>query len=50
MILSPRDDLLSQAIAKGYKDIDHLKKADDLKPLRERADYQKLLKELEEKK
>jgi len=42
--------LLQQAVAKGYKNIDHLKKDDDLKALREREDYQKLVKELEEKK
>jgi serine/threonine-protein kinase len=42
--------MLRAAVAKGYKDIEHLKKDDDLKALRERADYQKLVKELEEKK
>src|SRR5262249_10838463 len=42
--------MLRDAIAKGYKDIEHLKKDDDLKPLREREDYKKLVKELEEKK
>jgi hypothetical protein len=36
-------------IAKRYDDIDHLKKDDDLKALREREDYEKLLKEMEEK-
>ncbi len=41
--------LLRQAIAKGYKDIEHLKKDDDLKALREREDFQKLVKELEGK-
>jgi hypothetical protein len=41
-------ELLRQAVAKGYKDIDHLKKDDDLKALRGREDYKKLLKELEE--
>jgi hypothetical protein len=41
--------LLRQAVAKGFNDIEHLKN-DDLKALREREDYQKLLKELEEKK
>ncbi len=43
-------ELLRQAVAKGYKDIEHLKKDDDLKPLREREDYKKLVKDLEEKK
>jgi serine/threonine-protein kinase len=40
-------ELLEQAIVKGYKDIEHLKKNDDLKALREREDYQKLVKKLE---
>ncbi len=40
---------LKQAVAKGYKDIEHLKKDDDLKALRQREDFQKLLAELEEK-
>jgi hypothetical protein len=43
-------ELLRQAVAKGYKDIDHLKKDDDLKPLRQREDFRKLMEELEEKK
>jgi tetratricopeptide (TPR) repeat protein len=43
-------ELLRRAVAKGYKDTEHLKKDDDLKVLREREDYQKLVKELEEKK
>jgi hypothetical protein len=34
-------------VAKGYKEIDHLKKDDDLKALRERDDYKKLLMEHE---
>jgi eukaryotic-like serine/threonine-protein kinase len=42
--------LLKQAVAKGYEDIDHLKGDEDLKALRERDDYKKLLKDLEEKK
>jgi hypothetical protein len=42
-------ELLRQAVAKGYKDFDHLKKDDDLKSLREREDFKKLVKELEEK-
>ncbi len=40
-------ELLRQAIGKGYKDIEHLKKDDDLKALRERDDFKKLLTELE---
>jgi hypothetical protein len=39
-------ELLRQAAAKGYKDIEHLKKDDDFKPLRDRADYKTLLNEL----
>ena len=39
--------ILQQAIAKGYKDAEHLKKDDDLKGLRERDDFKKLLRELE---
>ncbi len=42
--------MLRDAVAKGYKDIDHLKKDDDLKALLEREDFRKLVKELEEKK
>jgi serine/threonine protein kinase len=41
--------LLRQAVAKGYKDIEHLKKNDDLKWLRQREDFQKLVKELGDK-
>jgi tetratricopeptide (TPR) repeat protein len=40
-------ELLRQAVAKGYKDAEYLKKVDDLKALRERPDFQSLLKELE---
>jgi serine/threonine-protein kinase len=40
-------ELLRQAVAKGYKDIDHLKKDPDLDPLRGRDDFKKLLAELE---
>jgi tetratricopeptide (TPR) repeat protein len=39
--------LLRQALAKGYKDLDHLKKDTDLDSLRTREDLKKLLKELE---
>jgi hypothetical protein len=42
-------ELLRQAVAKGYKDIDHLKKDDDLKALHEREDYKKLLESLDKK-
>jgi hypothetical protein len=42
--------MLQGAVATGFKDIEHLKKDDDLKPLREREDFKKLVKELEEKK
>lgn len=42
-------ELLREAIAKGYKDIEHLRKDDDLKALRERDDYKKLLDALEKK-
>jgi tetratricopeptide (TPR) repeat protein len=39
--------LLRQAIAKGYKDAEHMKKDDDLKALRGREDFKKLMAELE---
>jgi tetratricopeptide (TPR) repeat protein len=39
--------LLQQAIAKGFKNAEHMKKDDDLKALREREDFKKLLSELE---
>jgi serine/threonine-protein kinase len=42
-------DLLRQAIQKGYQDVAHMKKDKDLDPLRDRADFQKLLAELEAK-
>jgi hypothetical protein len=41
--------LLRQAVAKGYKDIKHLKKDEDLRTLREREDYKKLLQELSDR-
>jgi tetratricopeptide (TPR) repeat protein len=41
--------LLRQAVAKGFKDSEHLKKDDDLKALRGRDDFKKLLAELEAK-
>jgi serine/threonine protein kinase/Tfp pilus assembly protein PilF len=42
-------ELLRQAIAKGYRDVAHLKKDPDLDPLRPREEFQKLLAELERK-
>jgi tetratricopeptide (TPR) repeat protein len=39
--------LLQQAVAKGWKNIEHMKKDDDLKSLRDREDFKKLLGELE---
>jgi serine/threonine-protein kinase len=38
--------LLRQAVQKGYKDAAHMKKDSDLDPLRQRADFQKLLQDL----
>ena len=40
-------DLLKQAVAKGYKDVAHLKSDTDLDALRQRDDFKLLLKELE---
>jgi tetratricopeptide (TPR) repeat protein len=42
-------ELLQQAVAKGFKDADHIKNDDDLKSLRGRDDFKKLLAELENK-
>jgi hypothetical protein len=39
--------LLQQAVAQGWKDVEHMKRDDDLKSLRERQDFKKLLAELE---
>jgi tetratricopeptide (TPR) repeat protein len=39
--------LLQQAVEKGWKDAEHMKKDDDLKALRERRDFKKLLADLE---
>src|SRR5262249_7041643 len=39
--------LLRQAVQKGWKDFTHLKNDPDLNPLRSRADFQKLLQDLE---
>jgi hypothetical protein len=41
--------LLRQAVAKGYKDVAHLKKDADLDGLRRRPDFQQLLADLEAK-
>jgi eukaryotic-like serine/threonine-protein kinase len=43
-------ELLRQAVAKGYKNVAHMKKDSDLDALRGRADFQQLLAELEAKK
>src|SRR5262249_39617871 len=37
---------LRQAVQNGFKDVAHMKKDSDLDPLRQRADFQKLLAEL----
>ncbi len=42
-------DWLKQAVAAGYKDVEHMKKDTDLDPLREREDFKKLIAELEAK-
>jgi tetratricopeptide (TPR) repeat protein len=42
--------LLHQAVKNGYKDVARLKVDKDLDPLRQRKDFQQLLRELEEKK
>jgi hypothetical protein len=39
-------ELLRQAVAKGYKDMEHLKKDEDLKAPREREDFKNLLEEI----
>jgi serine/threonine protein kinase/tetratricopeptide (TPR) repeat protein len=41
--------LLQQAIARGYKDVQHLKKDTDLDALRSRADFGKVIADLEHK-
>jgi hypothetical protein len=41
--------MLRQAVERGYKDVAHLKKDADLASLRSRADFQKLVQELEAK-
>jgi hypothetical protein len=40
-------ELLRQAIAKGFKDVAHMKKDTDLDPLRQRDDFKKLVAEME---
>jgi hypothetical protein len=40
---------LRQAVAKGYKDVEHTKKDSDFDPLRQRDDFKMLLATLEEK-
>jgi hypothetical protein len=39
--------MLRDAVAKGYKDIEHMKKDKDLDALREREDFKKVVAELE---
>ena len=39
--------MLRDAVAKGYKDADHMKKDKDLDPLREREDFKNVVAELE---
>jgi hypothetical protein len=41
--------LLTQSVQKGYKDVKRLKADKALEPLRDRDDFQKLLKKLEAK-
>ena len=41
------DEMLREAVDKGYKDVAHMKKDKDLDALRGRGDFQKLLVELE---
>jgi serine/threonine-protein kinase len=43
-------ELLRQALSKGFKHIEHMKKDSDLDALRQREDFKKLLRELEAKK
>jgi hypothetical protein len=42
-------DLLRRAISSGYKNVEHLKKDSDLDPLRSHPNFQKLLREVQEK-
>ncbi len=41
--------MLREAVAKGYRDADHMQTDTDLKPLRARADFKTVLAELEAK-
>jgi hypothetical protein len=41
--------MLRQAVKNGYKDVTHMKKDTDLDSLRQREDFQQLLRELEAK-
>jgi tetratricopeptide (TPR) repeat protein len=43
-------ELSQQAVQKGYQDVAHMKKDTDLDPLRQREDFQKLIRDLEAKK
>ena len=40
-------DFLREAVQRGHYDVEHMKKDSDLDPLRQREDFQKLLRELE---
>jgi tetratricopeptide (TPR) repeat protein len=40
-------DLLRQAVAKGYKEVEHMRKDSDLDSLRQREDFKKLVADLE---
>jgi hypothetical protein len=42
-------ELLHQAVQAGWKDAAHMKKDTDLDPLRDRSNFQKLLREFDEK-
>ena len=42
--------MLRDAVAKGYKDIERMKKDKDLDPLREREEFKNLIAELESRK
>ena len=41
---------MQQAVQKGYQDVAHMKKDTDLDSLRQREDFQKLIRELEARK
>ena len=41
--------MLHDAVAKGYRDVEHAKADSDLAPLRDRDDFKKLLTEMEAK-